>query len=132
MAPLEWDATWGPEPGAPGLRPPTDRTVLAVPATILREASPCGQIRARHSRRLRKVWVMEAVIATGGKQYRVAPGQVISIEKLPGETGSSIEFRDRKSTRLNSSHANISYAVFCLKKKTNRQGRPRHENKSYR
>src|SRR5258707_9498689 len=27
---------------------------------------------------------------------------------------------DRKSTRLNSSHANISYAVFCLKKKNNR------------
>src|SRR3712207_2090495 len=33
--------------------------------------------------------------------------------------GSIVEadFRDRKSTRLNSSHANISYAVFCLKKK---------------
>src|SRR3712207_8343599 len=31
------------------------------------------------------------------------------------ETGSTIG--DRKSTRLNSSHANISYAVFCLKKK---------------
>src|SRR3712207_6998342 len=28
--------------------------------------------------------------------------------------------RDRKSTRLNSSHANISYAVFCLKKKNKR------------
>src|SRR5258707_8628777 len=28
--------------------------------------------------------------------------------------------RDRKSTRLNSSHANISYAVFCLKKKKTR------------
>src|SRR3712207_8472706 len=28
------------------------------------------------------------------------------------------EVEDRKSTRLNSSHANISYAVFCLKKKT--------------
>src|SRR3712207_7063247 len=27
--------------------------------------------------------------------------------------------KDRKSTRLNSSHANISYAVFCLKKKNN-------------
>src|SRR2546430_12067347 len=27
--------------------------------------------------------------------------------------------RDRKSTRLNSSHSQISYAVFCLKKKTN-------------
>src|SRR3712207_7657744 len=32
-------------------------------------------------------------------------------------TGASPEARDRKSTRLNSSHANISYAVFCLKKK---------------
>src|SRR5437899_7311717 len=29
--------------------------------------------------------------------------------------------RDRKSTRLNSSHLGISYAVFCLKKKKNRQ-----------
>src|SRR3712207_7212432 len=29
------------------------------------------------------------------------------------------EEKDRKSTRLNSSHANISYAVFCLKKKKN-------------
>src|SRR3712207_7854276 len=29
-------------------------------------------------------------------------------------------YRDRKSTRLNSSHANISYAVFCLKKKKNK------------
>src|SRR5947209_9589836 len=32
------------------------------------------------------------------------------------ETGRTLG--DRKSTRLNSSHANISYAVFCLKKKT--------------
>src|SRR5689334_25364392 len=31
--------------------------------------------------------------------------------------------RDRKSTRLNSSHSSISYAVFCLKKKNNRQKR---------
>src|SRR3712207_7659660 len=29
----------------------------------------------------------------------------------------AVDARDRKSTRLNSSHANISYAVFCLKKK---------------
>src|SRR5438445_2645241 len=32
--------------------------------------------------------------------------------------------RDRKSTRLNSSHANISYAVFCLKKKKPEGARP--------
>src|SRR5258707_11809281 len=44
---------------------------------------------------------------------------------VDGETGLLVEERDvegmaqqdRKSTRLNSSHANISYAVFCLKKK---------------
>src|SRR2546430_7073840 len=29
------------------------------------------------------------------------------------------DYRDRKSTRLNSSHSQISYAVFCLKKKNN-------------
>src|SRR3712207_7275043 len=32
---------------------------------------------------------------------------------------SELQCLDRKSTRLNSSHANISYAVFCLKKKNN-------------
>src|SRR3712207_7376608 len=35
---------------------------------------------------------------------------------LPGRYG-GLTAQDRKSTRLNSSHANISYAVFCLKKK---------------
>src|SRR3712207_7277237 len=35
--------------------------------------------------------------------------------RAPSMTAASC--RDRKSTRLNSSHANISYAVFCLKKK---------------
>src|SRR5438445_10093443 len=42
--------------------------------------------------------------------------------KILAETGVNVDariLRDRKSTRLNSSHANISYAVFCLKKKTN-------------
>src|SRR5207244_10494143 len=33
-----------------------------------------------------------------------------------GDSGSAIGFGDRKSTRLNSSHQIISYAVFCLKK----------------
>src|SRR3712207_8358683 len=34
-------------------------------------------------------------------------------------SGRPMWVKDRKSTRLNSSHANISYAVFCLKKKKN-------------
>ena len=36
---------------------------------------------------------MEAVIATGGKQYRVAPGTVIAVEKLAGDRGAAVEFR---------------------------------------
>src|SRR3712207_7163838 len=36
-----------------------------------------------------------------------------------GEPEDAVVLVDRKSTRLNSSHANISYAVFCLKKKIN-------------
>src|SRR3712207_6965752 len=61
--------------------------------------------------------------AEGGVGHRVAelaePGLL-----LPGPLGEHPEglpvglLQDRKSTRLNSSHANISYAVFCLKKKT--------------
>src|SRR2546430_5344667 len=38
--------------------------------------------------------------------------------------------RDRKSTRLNSSHSQISYAVFCLKKKKNNDGIAGIENSS--
>src|SRR5947209_9279575 len=40
-----------------------------------------------------------------------------SARRRPSRTASSRLAKDRKSTRLNSSHANISYAVFCLKKK---------------
>src|SRR3712207_9281217 len=36
---------------------------------------------------------------------------------LPAQPIPALQPLDRKSTRLNSSHANISYAVFCLKKK---------------
>src|SRR3989442_8809707 len=38
--------------------------------------------------------------------------------------------RDRKSTRLNSSHVRISYAVFCLKKKT-RENHPNHHGEMH-
>ena len=35
---------------------------------------------------------MEAVIATGGKQYRVSPGQVIQVERLGKDKGTAVEF----------------------------------------
>src|SRR5215468_61863 len=40
-----------------------------------------------------------------------------SSARLASRTGAAAGWRDRKSTRLNSSHITISYAVFCLKKK---------------
>src|SRR3712207_7743318 len=42
---------------------------------------------------------------------------VVSAESKWGRASGLVMLLDRKSTRLNSSHANISYAVFCLKKK---------------
>src|SRR3712207_4197824 len=46
----------------------------------------------------------------------IKPGNNLPLRNIPvGTTVHNVE--DRKSTRLNSSHANISYAVFCLKKK---------------
>jgi large subunit ribosomal protein L21 len=35
---------------------------------------------------------MYAIIKTGGKQYKVTPGEVIQVEKLAGETGQAVEF----------------------------------------
>src|SRR3712207_7202212 len=58
-------------------------------------------------------------VASGAAQQRLVPvaaGQQVArgaaLQRLPVPGA-----QDRKSTRLNSSHANISYAVFCLKKK---------------
>src|SRR5207249_9740785 len=49
----------------------------------------------------------------------------------PGHAGLDVlnhPAEDRKSTRLNSSHVSISYAVFCLKKKTKTKIRPTHSH----
>src|SRR3712207_6871463 len=62
---------------------------------------------------------------TGGLQKGVVP-VTADLGGLPGGHVAHhdlhvVGLRDRKSTRLNSSHANISYAVFCLKKKKNKK-----------
>src|SRR5574337_1743788 len=44
-------------------------------------------------------------------------GVPVALEKLDKHRWRAAPVRDRKSTRLNSSHHSISYAVFCLKKK---------------
>src|SRR5690606_40730874 len=52
----------------------------------------------------RAIWAAELVLVPTATEYLSVDG----VKKV-----------DRKSTRLNSSHVKISYAVFCLKKKTN-------------
>src|SRR3712207_7459158 len=52
----------------------------------------------------------------GGEGQAAGPDVEVQV-RVPGEH--EPRAADRKSTRLNSSHANISYAVFCLKKKRN-------------
>src|SRR3712207_7731540 len=57
------------------------------------------------------VTVNASGFAASTRRVQVTVGSQVSVE-----TQLAV---DRKSTRLNSSHANISYAVFCLKKKKN-------------
>src|SRR5207249_9795803 len=55
-----------------------------------------------------------------GPERLAAPRPLVeSAAESLGAARLTLEDRDRKSTRLNSSHVSISYAVFCLKKKTN-------------
>src|SRR3712207_8496125 len=54
-----------------------------------------------------------------GDARREVEGAVDQVLPLVAQARRERQVRDRKSTRLNSSHANISYAVFCLKKKNN-------------
>src|SRR3712207_7282763 len=61
------------------------------------------------------LWVWVGKKEEGWLQI-LAQGQSSSSKKKK-ERKKERKIKDRKSTRLNSSHANISYAVFCLKKK---------------
>src|SRR3712207_7583305 len=60
-----------------------------------------------------------AVYLPPGTKYAVEASTKlkVAVASAPAERGVDPIMVDRKSTRLNSSHANISYAVFCLKKK---------------
>src|SRR3712207_9053983 len=69
-------------------------------------------------------WWASSGIMDGPERTRLplpgAPQDVHRADQVILPQGKRHDTRDRKSTRLNSSHANISYAVFCLKKKKKR------------
>src|SRR5437667_1384053 len=55
--------------------------------------------------------IKEVVFTPGGVPAKMDPNGKYQVEQM------YVQYLDRKSTRLNSSHITISYAVFCLKKK---------------
>src|SRR5258705_7059652 len=61
--------------------------------------------------------LFRSIIFSGKIRPLRLPQHVQQIELLVRQRAALGEIRDRKSTRLNSSHLGISYAVFCLKKK---------------
>src|SRR3712207_8825290 len=90
-------------------RPP--RSTLFPYTTLFR--SPCGGAE-------RLTLVTMYALFQKGVNFDLTTFVQPNMTKLENAYGSkfaSIVRKDRKSTRLNSSHANISYAVFCLKKK---------------
>src|SRR3712207_8656860 len=96
-------------------RPP--RSTLFPYTTLFRSADPTRQVptgqpeqadREQTPTRETERIPQRPAAETEDKETRVI--------RTPGSGPAQGE--DRKSTRLNSSHANISYAVFCLKKKT--------------
>src|SRR5436305_7940487 len=91
-------------------RPP--RSTLFPYTTLFRSA--------RHGTRRRRV---------RGRQHRLpsAAGAILS-----SLDDAAAGVRDRKSTRLNSSHVRISYAVFCLKKKNTKPREPTENSRLLR
>src|SRR5690606_42037149 len=97
-------------------RPP--RSTLFPYTTLFRSGCGCGDIAPLpHYLRL-----PDALPRLAGQVPQVAGDATVAIGYTSGSTGvpkANLKTwgRDRKSTRLNSSHVKISYAVFCLKKK---------------
>src|SRR5947207_7473261 len=95
------------------------RSTLFPYTTLFRSARPdlsCMELRGNVDTRLRKLdeGQYDAIVLAAAALYRMGWSGRIT-ELLPVEVCTPA---DRKSTRLNSSHTVISYAVFCLKKKT--------------
>src|SRR3712207_8700990 len=90
-------------------RPP--RSTLFPYTTLFRSLDETGELPAEGARRTVEAVRRFRAVASAMDAARI---DVLATEAVRRATNG-----DRKSTRLNSSHANISYAVFCLKKKKN-------------
>src|SRR5207245_10826164 len=93
-------------------------TAHIYPSTLsLHDALPISTPSAKRSVRRS----LGRLRACSGDMYAgvptIAPSVSVPVPSCSFDTPKSRIFQDRKSTRLNSSHGSISYAVFCLKKK---------------
>src|SRR5690349_23635695 len=87
------------------IRPPP-RSTLFPYTTLFRSPPPPGSI--------------QTISAAPERAARLSDAAAADSDGAPDDRRPSARFApDRKSTRLNSSHVEISYAVFCLKKKKN-------------
>src|SRR5207253_8832033 len=93
-------------------RPRPPRPTLFPYTTLFRSITTGARDLAGNALAANFVWSF-ITAATPGGQVPVTFGAATTFVVLAGSTVT----KDRKSTRLNSSHVAISYAVFCLKKK---------------
>src|SRR3712207_7690580 len=90
-----------------------DTATTEICTLSLHDALPiCSQFEPRVVDAV--IGVVESGLVEAGEAYSDAVRAVLATHPPDG----AAEVEDRKSTRLNSSHANTAYAVFCLKKKT--------------
>src|SRR5256886_4386488 len=90
-------------------RPP--RSTLFPYTTLFRSLASASALPAAMLA-VNNITGMRFFDVTPAEAYEPAAAKEIKVSRKPGN-------EDRKSTRLNSSHSQISYAVFCLKKKKN-------------
>src|SRR3712207_7211993 len=93
-------------------RPP--RSTLFPYTTLFRSHTPppAGGPSSSRRRSRRSAHARRRSPPRSCRRFRFAPILGVMLDRF------ALHQEDRKSTRLNSSHANISYAVFCLKKKS--------------
>src|SRR5688572_31772254 len=98
---------------------PQPRSTLFPYTTLFRSRAACGAaVREPVYAAVRLRAGEEVPVIVIGVGRRIAFG--IGCRQKSAGSVVAVTGEDRKSTRLNSSHSQISYAVFCLKKKNNK------------